>query len=37
MDNKAKEPFALLDTFGLSQHVKESTHTQGQTLDLVVF
>lgn len=26
-DNNAKELFALLDTFDLTQHVKERTHT----------
>lgn len=27
---------AVLDTFGLSQHVKGPTHIQGHTLDLVI-
>lgn len=36
MDNNAKEPFALPDTFGLWQRVKEPMHAQGYTLDLVI-
>ena len=35
MDNNTEELFALLDTFGLLQHVKETTHTQGHTLNTV--
>ena len=27
---------AILDTFELSQHVKEATHCKGHTLDLVI-
>ena len=36
MDSNAKELSALLDTFGLFQHVKGPTHTRGHTLDLVI-
>ena len=36
MDSNAKELSALLDTFGLLQHVKGPTHTRGHTLDLVI-
>lgn len=36
MDNNAKDLSALLDTFGLLQHVKGPTHTRGHTLDLVI-
>ena len=32
MDSNAKELSALLDTFGLFQHVKGPTHTRGHTL-----
>ena len=35
-DSNAKELSALLDTFGLFQHVKGPTHTRGHTLDLVI-
>ncbi|KAK0139813.1 hypothetical protein N1851_023256 [Merluccius polli] len=36
IDTNAKELSALLDTFGLLQHVKGPTHTRGHTLDLVI-
>ncbi|KAK0134690.1 hypothetical protein N1851_029706 [Merluccius polli] len=36
MDSNAKELSALLDTFGLLQHVKGPTHNRGHTLDLVI-
>ncbi|KAK0138542.1 hypothetical protein N1851_024924 [Merluccius polli] len=35
-DTGAKELFAMLDTFELSQHVKGATHCKGQTLDLII-
>lgn len=36
MDSNAKELSSLLDTFGLWQHGKGPTHTQGNSLDLVI-
>ena len=35
-DECAKKLFRILDTFELSQHVKEATHCKGHTLDLVI-
>ena len=35
-DKCAKKLFTILDTFELSQHVKETTHCKGHTLDLVI-
>ncbi|MPV02308.1 hypothetical protein FVA96_24225, partial [Escherichia coli] len=35
-DKGAKELLTILDTFELSQHVKEATHCKGHTLDLII-
>lgn len=35
-DRHAKELSAILETFGLMQHVAEPTHNRGHTLDLVI-
>ncbi|KAK0152184.1 hypothetical protein N1851_006415 [Merluccius polli] len=35
-DKGVKELFDILDTFELSQHVKEATHCKGHTLDLII-
>ncbi|XP_037832675.1 uncharacterized protein LOC119617245 [Kryptolebias marmoratus] len=35
-DRGAKNLFNILESFGLTQHVKQATHTQGHTLDLVI-
>ena len=35
-DPDASQFFSLLYAFGLTQHVRESTHTHGHTLDLVI-
>ena len=36
MNSNAKDLFALLDPYGLSQHVNQPTHTRDHTLDLVI-
>ncbi len=35
-DNKANKFREILDTFELKQHVQESTHREGNTLDLII-
>ena len=35
-DSKAMKFIEILDTFELRQHVKESTHKEGNTLDLII-
>ncbi|RJG14928.1 hypothetical protein D4A39_16755 [Alcanivorax profundi] len=35
-DRNAKELCAVLETFGLTQHVSEPTHSRGHTLDLLI-
>ena len=35
-DKQAKELTAVLEMFGLTQHVTESTHSRGHTLDVLI-
>ncbi|RDD63992.1 hypothetical protein DU478_22555, partial [Thalassococcus profundi] len=35
-DRNAKELCAVLETFGLTQHVSEPSHSRGHTLDLLI-